>query len=144
MENVANASFVSSDSYSSQNGSTPKRSKVRSSFKVPAMHAPYTQNPILSSRSISKKLSPIKRSALRQLSPNRRHTTVGFAATDNEEGHPDEMRSVRKRRGSLQDVEEADFDMEELLAGTPLTPGNFAAGTGRVPDDDDDGTATDL
>jgi hypothetical protein len=68
---------------------------------------------------------------------------VGFGATENEEGHPDEARSVRKRRGSLQDVEEADFDMEEFLAGTPLTPGNFAAGTGRVPDVDD-ATATEL
>jgi chromosome segregation ATPase len=143
MENIANASFASSDSYSSQNGSTPKRSKLRPSFKVPAMHTPYTQKSILSSRSVSKKLSPIKRSALRQLSPNRRHTTVGFGATENEEGHPDEARSVRKRRGSLQDVEEADFDMEEFLAGTPLTPGNFAAGTGRVPDVDD-ATATEL
>lgn len=143
MENVANASFASSDSHSSQNGSTPKRSKLRPSFKVPAMHTPYTQKTILSSRSVSKKLSPLKRSALGQLSPNRRHTTVGFAASENEEDLPSEMRSVRKRRGSLLRVEEVDFDMEDFLAGTPLTPGNFAAGTGRVPDDDD-ATATEL
>jgi predicted nucleic acid-binding Zn-ribbon protein len=143
MQNVANASFVSSDSHSSQNGSTPKRSKLRPSFKVPAMHTPYTQKPILASRSMSKKLSPIKRSALRQLSPNPRHTTVGFTGFENEEMHTNEMRPERKRRCSLQGVEEADFDTEEFLAGTPLTPGNFAAGTGRVPDNNDE-TTTEL
>jgi predicted nucleic acid-binding Zn-ribbon protein len=136
MENIANASFVSSDSYSSQNGSTPKRSKPRPSFKVPAIHTPYTQKPILASRSISKKLSPMKRSALRQMSPNRRHTIVGFAVSENEEMYPNEMGSVSKRHGSLQGVEEADFDTEEFLGGTPMTPENFAAGTGRVPDND--------
>ncbi|KAF1913649.1 hypothetical protein BDU57DRAFT_502327 [Ampelomyces quisqualis] len=137
METVANASFASSDSQSSQNGSTPKRPKHCPSFKVPAMQTPYTQKPILVSRSISKKLSPIKRSALRQLSPNRRHTTVGFASSQNEQERPDKLRSLRKRRGSLQEHEEEDFDMEDFLAGSPLTPGNFATGTGRLPDDTD-------
>jgi hypothetical protein len=137
METVANASFPSSDSQSSQNGSTPKRPKHDPSFKVPAMQTPYTQNPVLASRSISKKLSPIKRSALKQLSPNRRHTTVGFASSQNEIERPNRLRSGRKRRGSLQELEEVDFDMEDFLAGTPLTPGNFATGTGRLPDDTD-------
>ncbi|KAF2132227.1 hypothetical protein P153DRAFT_383117 [Dothidotthia symphoricarpi CBS 119687] len=133
MENVADAS---SDSHGSQNGPTPKRPKPRPSFKVPAMHTPYTQKPILNSRSLSKKLSPSKRSALRQLSPNRRHTTVGFAASENEEEYQyDETTSARKRRGSLQ---QPDFDMDDFLAGTPLmTPGRFETGTGRVPDEDD-------
>ncbi|KAH3943592.1 hypothetical protein HBH64_017700 [Parastagonospora nodorum] len=144
MEFVANASFASSDSHSSQNGSTPKRRKPRPSFKIPAMQTPYTQKPVLSSRSVSKKLSPIKRSALRQLSPNRRHTTVGFTVSENEAECLREVRSGRKRRGSLAGVEEADFDMEDFLAGTPLTPGNFTAGTGRMPDEDDDATATEL
>jgi hypothetical protein len=143
MEHIANASFASSDSHSSQNGPTPKRAKPRPSFKVPAMHTPYTQKPIFASSSVSKKLSPIKRSALRQLSPNRRHTTVGLTVSENDDNAPSELISVRKRRGSLQGIEGADFDMEEFLAGTPLTPGNFAAGTGRVPDNDDE-TATEL
>jgi len=142
MENIANASFASSDSHSSQNGSTPKRAKPRPSFKVPSTQTPYTQKPVLSTRSVSKKASPSKRSALRQLSPNRRHTTVGFAASENEEDRGNEMRSVRKRRGSLQGISEADFDMEDFLAGTPLTPG-FTAGTGRIPDEDD-ATTTEL
>jgi predicted nucleic acid-binding Zn-ribbon protein len=149
MEFVAKASFASSDSHSSQNGPTPKRSKPRPSSKVPAMQTPYTQKPILSSRSVSKKLSPIKRSALRQMSPNRRHSTVGFAAPENEDERSNDLCSARKRRGSLQGVEEVDFDMEDFLAGTPLTPGNFTTGTGRIPDgddddDDDDATATEL
>lgn len=144
MEFVANAYSASSDSHSSQNGSTPKRRKPRPSFKIPAMQTPYTQQPVLSSRSISKKLSPIKRSALRQLSPNRRHTTVGFTVSENEAECAREFRSGRKRRGSLAGVEEADFDMEDFLAGTPLTPGNFTTGTGRMPDEDDDATATEL
>jgi predicted nucleic acid-binding Zn-ribbon protein len=141
-ENVVNASFASSDSYSSQNGSTPKRLKPRQSFKVPAMHTPHNQKPLFGSRSTSKKLSPTKRSALRQLSPNRRHT-VGFAVPENEEEQPNILRSGRKRRGSLRDVEEADFEMEDFLAGTPLTPGNFVSGTGRIPNDDE-ATATEL
>lgn len=144
MESVANASFASSDSHSSQNGSTPKRRKPRPSFKISAMQTPYTQKPVLSSRSVSKKLSPIKRSALRQLSPNKRHTTVGFTVSENEAECLREVRSGRKRRGSLAGVEEADFDMEDFLAGTPLTPDNFTTGTGKMPDDDDDATATDL
>lgn len=136
MEGVANASFASSDSHSSQ--PTPKRSKPRPSFKVPSMQTPYTHKPVLTSKSVSKKTSPIKRSALRQMSPNRRHTTVGFAISDNEEEQvSQETRSVRKRRGSLQSTQQPDFDMDDFLAGTPLTPGNFAAGTGRVLEDDD-------
>jgi chromosome segregation ATPase len=124
MENVANASFASSDSHSSQNGSTPKRSKLQPSFKVSAMHTPYTQQPNSASQSIPRKLSPIKRSALRQLSPNRRHTNVGFMTSRSDE-QLDEIHSARKRRGSLDGVEEADFDMEDFLTGT-----------GRIPDDD--------
>lgn len=143
MEHVADASFESADSQSSQNGPTPKRSKPRPMFKVPTMQIPYTQKPNLTSRSVSKKLSPIKRSALRQLSPNRRHTNVGFAGPENEDERSSALRSTRKRRGSLQDAEQADFDMDDFLAGTPLTPGNFRTGTGRAPDDDET-TATEL
>jgi hypothetical protein len=143
MEHIANASFASSDSHSSQNGSTPKRAKPRPSFKVPTMHTPYAQKPILAPRSVSKKLSPIKRSALRQMSPNRRHTSIGFAVSEIDDAGPDASRSVRKRRGSLQGIEEAGFDLEDFQAGTPLTPGNFAAGTGKMPDNDDE-TATEL
>ncbi|KAH7405858.1 hypothetical protein DE146DRAFT_649901 [Phaeosphaeria sp. MPI-PUGE-AT-0046c] len=142
-EHVANASSGSSDSQSSQNGPTPKRSKPRPVFKIPTMQTPYTQKPLLTSRSVSKKLSPIKRSALRQLSPNRRHTTVGFVASEDEDGPPDTMRSTKKRRGSLQDIEQADSAMEDFLAGTPLTPGNFMTGTGRVPEDEET-TTTEL
>jgi predicted nucleic acid-binding Zn-ribbon protein len=144
-ENFINTSFASSDSYSSRNGSTPKRPKPRPSSKVPAMHTPHTRKLMSGSQSVSKRLSPIKRSVLRQMSPNRRHTTVGFAAADNDEEHSRVLRSGRKRRSSLQEVEEAetDFEMEDFLADTPLTPGNFVAGTGRIPDDDDV-TATEL
>jgi predicted nucleic acid-binding Zn-ribbon protein len=142
MENAANASFTSSDSHSSQNGSTPKRLRPQQSSKVPAMHTPLNQKPLFGSRSTSKKLSPIKRSALRQLSPNRRRTTAGFAAPEDEEEQPSVLRSGRKRRGSLQEVEE-DFEMEDFLAGTLLTPGNFVSGTGRIPDDDE-ATTTEL
>jgi hypothetical protein len=68
---------------------------------------------------------------------------VGFAVPENEEEQPNILRSGRKRRGSLRDVEEADFEMEDFLAGTPLTPGNFVSGTGRIPNDDE-ATATEL
>jgi myosin heavy subunit len=137
METIANASFASSDSQSSQNGPTPKRPKPRPSFKVPAIRTPYTQKPTLASRSTLDNTSPSKRSALRQLSPNRRHTTVGFAVSDDDVMHNNDCRLTRKRRGSLHGIHEADFDMDDFMAGTPMTPGNFATGTGRVPDDED-------
>jgi hypothetical protein len=145
MEDLANASFASSQSYSSQGGGpTPKRSKPRSSFKVPTMHTTYTQKPLLTSKSAHKQISPGKQSALSQMSPNRRHT-VGFVLADAEaEDRAIGILSARKRRGSLPDIEQADLDMDdEFVAGTPLTPG-FVAGTGRVPDEDDDATTTKL
>ncbi|KAF3040261.1 hypothetical protein E8E12_003734 [Didymella heteroderae] len=144
MENVAEVSFASSDQ-GSQNGSTPKRQKPRPAFKAPTMQTPFDSTPALISRSTSKKLSPVKRSALRQLSPNRRHTTVGFTGVsereDQEQTHG--PASTRKRRGSLRGASQEDFDMDEFLAGTPFTPGAFASGTGRLPDDDE-ATTTEL
>ncbi|KAH7078824.1 hypothetical protein BKA63DRAFT_408352 [Paraphoma chrysanthemicola] len=137
METIANASFASSDSQSSQNGPTPKRPKPRPSFKIPTMRTPRTQKPAVAQRSVSDKLSPSKRTALRQVSPNRRHTTVGFIVSDDDAAYHTELRSVRKRRGSLHGVHEADIDMDDFMAGTPMTPGNFATGTGRIPDDED-------
>ncbi|KAJ4362195.1 hypothetical protein N0V95_001543 [Ascochyta clinopodiicola] len=136
------ASFASSRD-DSQNGSTPKRQKPRPSFKMPMMQTPSNQRPALASRSTSKKLSPVKRSALRQMSPNRRHTTVGFALSETEDQVQMQVAdSARKRRGSLRGASQEDFDMDDFLAGTPLTPGAFASGTGRLPEDD--GTTTEL
>ncbi|KAL6712312.1 hypothetical protein ACN47E_000189 [Coniothyrium glycines] len=142
MESVANASFASSDSQSSQNGPTPKRPKPRPSFVVPTMHTPYTQKPILTAKLASKKLSPSKRSVLRQMSPNRRHTTVGFARTEHERDICVEKDApLSQRRISLQDREQADLDMDDdFLAGTPLSPGSFTSGTGRASENDDDTT----
>ena len=99
-DDLANASFASSGSYSSQGGGpSPKRPKPRSSFRVPTMQTPYTQKPNMKSKSASSKLSPGKRSALRQMSPNRRHT-VGFASTEAEEDdRAMDIRPVSKRRG---------------------------------------------
>lgn len=147
METIANAPFASSDSHSSQrSGPAPKRPKPYPAFKVPAMQTPFTQNPALASKSASKRLSPDKRSALRQMSPNRRHTSVGFAVSEHQEEQPrNKVRSGRKRQSSLQILEQTDFDMDDdSLADTPLTPGNFMAGTGRVPEEDEDETATKL
>lgn len=144
MENVAEASFASSGQ-ESQNGSTPKRQKSRPAFKVPTMQTPFNQRPALASRSMSKKLSPAKRSALRQMSPNRRHTTVGFAGVSESEDQRQmqEPASTGKRRGSLRGASQEDFDMDDFLAGTPFTPGAFASGTGRLPEDDE-ATTTEL
>jgi chromosome segregation ATPase len=144
MENVAEGSFASSGQ-ESQNGSTPKRQKPRPAFKVPTMQTPFNQRPALASRSTSKKLSPVKRSALRQMSPNRRHTTVGFAGVSETEdqGQLQDPTSTGKRRGSLRGASQEDFDMDDFLAGTPFTPGAFASGTGRLPEDDE-ATTTEL
>ncbi|KAL5117753.1 hypothetical protein ACEQ8H_004363 [Pleosporales sp. CAS-2024a] len=140
---------ASSDSQSSHNGSTPKRHKTGSCYdRASAAQIPWTQKPVPSApyASVSKNMPPLRRAALGQLSPNRRHTTVGFTASDHEEDVADRMRSARKRRGSLQAIDEADsaFGTEDFLAGTPFTPGNYSTGTGRVPDDQDDATATEL
>jgi chromosome segregation ATPase len=130
-ESTANVSFTSSDSHSSQNGSTPKRLKQRASFKVPTMHTPHSNRPLFVSKSVS------KRSALQPISLNRRHTTAGVAIPENEE-EPKSPQALplRKRRGSLQGAEQEDFDVDEFMAGTPFTPGAFTSGTGRLPEDE--------
>ncbi|KAH9868718.1 hypothetical protein J1614_007790 [Plenodomus biglobosus] len=130
--------FALPDGHSSRDGErNPKRSKPRPQFKVPAMYTPLAQKPSSTFKSVSKRISPTKRSVLRQLSPNRQHTTAGFAVAEKPEGQGDEDRPIKARRGSLEDFEQVDFDMEEdFVGGTPLTPGNFLAGTGLVPDDD--------
>jgi len=146
--NSTNASFASSaDSNSSQgNGPAPKRAKPRPAFKVPTMQTPNIQKPNIVPKSLSHshQLSPTKRSALRPVSPNRRHTTVGFTLPGGEEEDAaTEIESVRKRRGSLQDIEQVDFDIDDdFTTGTPLTPG-FMSGTGRIPDEGDE-TMTEL
>ena len=72
------------------------------------------------------------------MSPNRRHTTVGFALSETEDQtQMQEAGSVEKRRGSLRGESQRDYDMDDFLAGTPFTPGAFTSGTGRLPDDTD-------
>ncbi|KAI8938001.1 hypothetical protein NX059_005675 [Plenodomus lindquistii] len=141
---VVDVSFASFGGQSFQDSDrNPKRPKPRPFFRVPAVQTPFTQKPNLPSKTLSKRLSPNKRCVLRQVSPNRRHTTVGFTVGEKSETQGIHNRSERLRRGSLEDFEPTDFDMEEdFVAGTPLTPGNYLAGTGRVPDDDE--TATEL
>jgi hypothetical protein len=78
------------------------------------------------------------------MSSSRRHTTVGFAISENNgELELNEEPSSRKRRASLYEDEMDDSNVNEFLAGTPFTPGAFTAGTGRVPEDDED-TLTEL
>ncbi|CAO2657262.1 Nn.00g033880.m01.CDS01 [Neocucurbitaria sp. VM-36] len=139
LENMADASFASFDSrFSQDGGSSPKRPKPRPSFKVPTMHNSYTPKPVVKSKSISRHPSSSKRSALIQMSPNRRHTSVEFTVAENEEKHQStETHPVSMRRRSLQATERSDLDMEDFLAGTPLTPGDFISGTGRAPEEDD-------
>ena len=85
----------------------------------------------------------MKRSALRPVSPNRRHTTVGFAISEKEHEEEDECEDefvLGERRGSLREIgemEQASFDMDGFLASTPFTPGNFVCGTGRGPEEDE-------
>ena len=45
--------------------------------------------------------------------------------------------STKKRRGSQFEESHDDFEMDDSLVGTPFTPGAFASGTGRLPDEDD-------
>lgn len=141
-----NVFFESSSSQTSI--PAPKRSKPRQAFKVPTMHTPYTQKPSLISKSVLNRTSPSKRSALRQVSPNRRHT-VDFTPVEQEENDytmESGLGVMEKRGESLHDMEYGDFDTdeEEFLSGTPpLTPG-FFAGTGRAPDEDEGESMSEL
>jgi hypothetical protein len=107
------------------------------------MHTPYTHVPVLTTKPVPKQLSPSKRSALRQMSPNRRHTVNFALAEADAEDRAIGILPARKRRGSLPEIEQVDFDMDnDFMASTPRTPG-FMTGNGRVPDEDD-ATTTEL
>jgi hypothetical protein len=136
IEDVANASFRSSDFFE-RNGSTPKRAKIRQSFKASDMRTPHKQKPNVARPFGTKHIQ--RRAALETISPNRRHTTVGFAVARDEE-EDEEMDT--KRRGSLQFGTQASFDMDKLLASSPFTPGRITCGTGKDPGEEelDDGT----
>jgi hypothetical protein len=141
-EDVDDPSLISSDG--SEGGSTPKRCKSRPYYTAAASKTPFSQKSVPAARSASAKLSPTKRSFLRRMSSSRRHTTVGFAISENDdEPELNEEPSSRKRRASLYEDEMDDPNVNEFLAGTPFTPGAFTAGTGRVPEDDED-TLTEL
>jgi hypothetical protein len=134
MDHLADASF-SSSSQVSREGSTPKRSKLRPSSKDLSAHMKYN-NPSTISKTLSRR-SKAQRSALRPISPNRRHTTVGVLA--NERKDDEESRQslpLRKRRGSSQGSEEADFEMAFEASG------RFAAGAGAWRQED--GSTTEL
>jgi chromosome segregation ATPase len=141
-EDVDDPSLISSTG--SEGGSTPKRRKSRPHYTAAASKTPFSQKSVPAARSASAKLSPTKRSFLRRMSSSRRHTTVGFAISeDDDEPELNEEPSSRKRRASLYEDEMDDSNVNEFLAGTPFTPGAFTAGTGRVPKDDED-TLTEL
>ncbi|KAF2176189.1 hypothetical protein K469DRAFT_646104 [Zopfia rhizophila CBS 207.26] len=125
MENLANASFNSSDS--SKSGPTPKRAKPRKpSFKVSAMHTSYDQKAKPSSKPLPKMpLTTAKRHALKEVSPNRRHMTVGFEEEDMSKDQ------TMKWRDNLQSVGQGNFDTDSFFAGTPFTPGKVLCGTGK-------------
>lgn len=120
MDTLANATFSSSGSVSSQSGSTPKRPKMRSSFKVPTMHTPYSNRVATASKSTSRRSPPTKRSVLRAASPDRRHTTVGFTVPENQVVQNSQQNlPFGKRRASLGEDDQLDSDVDSFLAGTP-------------------------
>ncbi|KAF2021895.1 hypothetical protein BU24DRAFT_488223 [Aaosphaeria arxii CBS 175.79] len=133
MDEIANASFTSSDL-----GPTPKRSKPRTSFQVPIVE-PSSSLDHGASSSKPLRLSPSKRPALKPMSPNRRHTTVGFTL-------PNKGRSskISRRRGSMNLVDQASFDIGELISGTPFTAEKAASPMGMVLDEDEDEGTTEL
>ncbi|EMD89897.1 hypothetical protein COCHEDRAFT_1022072 [Bipolaris maydis C5] len=69
------------------------------------MLTPYAQKPSLVSKSISGRASPSKRSALRQMSPNRRHTVGASTAEQGDNDITDASASMEKRGESFQDIE---------------------------------------
>jgi hypothetical protein len=69
------------------------------------------------------------------ISPNRRHTSVGFALSRVEEDDGGERNT--KRRGSLQVGTQALFDMDEMFPSSPFTPGNVICGTGKDPEEEE-------
>lgn len=137
MDNFGNIPPASSDPHSPQSGSTPKPPKPQSSFKVPAMHTPFGNKPVLLSKPISKRFSSSRRAALRPVSPNRRHTTAGLPISEAEEGwDPKTDLALRKRSSSSRCDEQGDSDMYDCQSIGSLTPGNFLSGTGKFPDEE--------
>lgn len=132
LEDAANASFGSSES-GERNGSTPKRAKTQLSLKSAGVRTPYKPKPKLARPSGIQEMHT--RAALGAISPNRRHTTVGFALS--KDGECDEGDLDTKRRGSLQFGTQASFDMNETLASSPFTPGKVMCGTGKDPEDEE-------
>jgi hypothetical protein len=115
MENVANVSFISTDSF--RDGSTPKRARTGPALTNPAIHTVRGQKSDSAHKILPPRMiSPTKRPALGDMSPNRRHATVGFVVSENEEF---EDLEDGKRRGSLHDLGPVSFDMEGLLTSTP-------------------------
>ncbi|KAF2440577.1 hypothetical protein P171DRAFT_435362 [Karstenula rhodostoma CBS 690.94] len=125
MDHLADASF-SSNSQVSRDGSTPKRSKPRPSSKDLSARVSYNNPSTISKTSSTRPKS--QRSALRPISPNRRHTTVGVPVTEREDDQGRQSLPLRKRRSSSRGSDEEDFEMA-FAASTPFTPGRFAAGT---------------
>lgn len=100
--------FHNSGSQTSENGSTPKRPRPRPVSKDSSRRTPVHRNPPAISKSLSKQ-EHLQRSALLPISPNRRHTTAGFAqpaSNDNTDGR--QSLPLRKRRGSMQGSGEAE------------------------------------
>jgi hypothetical protein len=143
VEDIMDASFASSDSQSSQSGSTPKRRKHWQSFNLLSLPASTTQRPLSGSKPTSTHVIPDESSALRELSPNRQLIGLAVHETCQDTKSP-KPGSLRKTRGNLQYMQLSDSSMAQLQAGTPLTPGNFASGTGRMPEDDDFMMTTEL
>ncbi|KAK7188732.1 hypothetical protein DPSP01_005636 [Paraphaeosphaeria sporulosa] len=137
LDPLSDASFLSS-SQVSRDGSTPKRSKSRHTSTDLSAQVSYN-NPCMTSKTI--KRPQAKRSALRPISPNRRLTTVGVSVTERKDEAGRQNLPLRKRRGSSRGSGEEDFEMS-FAAGTPFTPGKFAAGTGTWRQED--GSITEL
>ncbi|KAF2752041.1 hypothetical protein M011DRAFT_454887 [Sporormia fimetaria CBS 119925] len=124
-EEVAEASFGSSDSYHAIDASTPKRRKPRPSEKANDMYTPACHTTVRSSH----RRRSSKRLALGDVSPNRRHTTVGSAVPSSETDHCKER--TTRRGGSLHVRERTSWGAEQLSPGMPFTPDNVMSGTGR-------------
>lgn len=129
MEHSADASFISS-SQTSRDGSTPKRSKPRHLSKDLSAHVTTTSK--------ASRRTQAQRAALRPISPNRRHTTVGVLVTGRKEEAGRHSLPLRKRRGSSGERDEEQFTTS-FVESTPSGPGQYA-GTWRQ----EDGSITEL
>ena len=136
MENVSLSSY-STDSQISDGGSTPKRPKLRPASKNLSKRTSTNIDTSPTPKQLHKKASQ-QRTALRSISPNRRHTTVGLTGqTPNGSAEGRYSLPLEESRNSLSRNKRTRGDVD-IETGVPCSSGASVPGVRRSHEDDSD------